>query len=701
MSTKSEGIYKIFDSDGLLSQSIENFEYREDQLNMAQDVLSCYEEPSLACIEAGTGIGKSIAYLAPALFYAFENPEDRTVVATSTINLQKQLMEKDLPALFKVFGKECNVALAVGRQNYVCKRRLENEMRAIPLLAEAGLTEIAKINEFANNTETGLRTDYPGRLDFNAWSSVCSDSDFCMGPKCPFFSECFYYKAKKKLSEASIIICNHHLLFVDSNSRMESGIDYSEDCLLPSFQRLVIDEAHNIERHATDLFTTESSSFLLRRQMDYIYDPKSRFSQGVKMLDEFVPYCSDKKLYDEIINDFALVNSKSDTLNMIVLNFMDTNSFVHLLITQSNAQRVLDQFIPYAISLIDNVMHLVNLLTTFSSKLVVDDSYKSRVDELNIHIGRIHDAALTLKGFVNYTDWNDDIHYIETEKRAGTRFAVFKVAPLDVAPVLREALFKKVDSVVCTSATLDLKDGFEYFNNSVGLNGCGKKLLKKVYSSPFDYKNRLMLLTPYDAPDFNNEKQQEYADFLIESIYDAVASSGGGALILFTSIRLMDYVYQNLYPRFSSLELTCLKQGDADRYALLEQFKNDTDSVLFATDSFWEGVDAPGNTLRLVIITKLPFRMPDEPIYRARYTKLEREGKSGFYCLSLPDAAMKLKQGYGRLMRHTQDKGIVLIVDSRIVSKSYGAMMLSSLPDSYHPETSVSTVGQKIESFLF
>ena len=223
----------------------------------------------------------------------------------------------------------------------------------------------------------------------------------------------------------------------------------------------------------------------------------------------------------------------------------------------------------------------------------------------------------------------------------------------------------------------------------------------KNMSAEENERSRLMLLTPYDTPTFTRENEEEYAAFTCETVYNAVSSSGGGALVLFTSFRLMDYVYERLKPRFAVMGLNTLRQGDADRYALLEQFKEDTDSVLFATDSFWEGVDAPGNTLRMVIITKLPFRMPDDPIYKARYAKLEEDGKSGFYSLSLPDATMRLKQGYGRLMRHTTDKGIVLILDSRIVSKGYGAMMLRSLPESYHPETETKTLGQKIEGFLF
>ncbi len=696
-----DDITQIFDVGGLLSQCIENYEYRESQLNMAQDVLSCYEKPSVYAIEAGTGIGKSFSYLIPALFYAFDDPQDRTVIATSTINLQKQLIEKDLPTLFRMFDKNCNIALAVGRNNYLCLRRLAEEMSSIPLFQDDETSEISRINAFANSSETGLRTDYPARLDSNFWNTVCSDADFCLASKCPYFSQCFYFKSKKELSNASIIICNHHLLFVDSNSRHQTCTDYSEDCILPPFRHLVIDEAHNIERHATDLFTNEYSSYLLRHQTDYIYDPRLKNTKALRMLEELSSFCSDKKLPEDIINYFSVVNSNAETLNMALLNQLEYSGLAHILLTKSNVQKILSDVKSTAESLLSNAAVLVSKLSAFSSKLSVPEEKKARVDELNVHTGRIKDVLSVLKSFLNVSEWTDDVYYLETEKHGQFKYVTFKIAPIKVSDILRDALFSKVDSVVLTSATLDLHDDFNFFATSVGLPVDGKLFVKRVYDSPFDYRHRLMLLTPYDAPDFNKDNVDEYASYLINSVYDAVSSSGGGSLVLFTSIKLMEYVYENLSPRFANINLKCMKQGDKDRYSLLQDFISDTDSVLFATDSFWEGVDAPGNTLRLVIITKLPFRMPDEPIYKARYAMLEKNGMSGFFCLSLPDATMRLKQGYGRLMRHTSDKGIVLILDSRIVTRSYGSMMLSSLPESYHPDTSLDTVNQKIESFLF
>ena len=698
----SDQIYRIFDHDGLLSSKIDSFEFREGQLLMALDVLSCYEKNAVAAIEAGTGIGKSFAYLVPALYYAFDDESDRTVIATSTINLQKQLLEKDLPALFRALGKECKVAIAVGRNNYLCLRRLADLVRDNELYAYDGVSEISKLNSFAASTETGLRTEVPGRLDYQVWSSVCSDSDFCQGGKCPYFNECFYFKAKKKLADASIIICNHHLLFVDSNTRYENSIGYDEDAILPPFRHLVVDEAHNMERHATDLFTSTYSSYSLRRQMDHIYD--NRGIKGIgsgRILDDLLPFCTDRKLYQEILDFYVLVRAKADTLNMAVLNLLDYNKLAHLLCTKKNMGRIIAEIGPAAQDVIENGGRLLARLNSFASKLDIEESQQFRADELLVHINRISDILGVLGTFMDLPKWNDDIHYLDIEQHAGNRYVTFNIAPLEVSEVLADALFRKLDSVICTSATMDLHDDFAYWCSGVGLPVQGKPFLHKVYDSPFDYRNRLMLLTPFDTPTFTCENEEEYAAFTCETVYDAVSSTGGGALVLFTSFRLMDYVYERLKPRFAVMGLNTLRQGDADRYALLEQFKEDTDSVLFATDSFWEGVDAPGNTLRMVIITKLPFRMPDDPIYKARYAKLEEDGKSGFYSLSLPDATMRLKQGYGRLMRHTTDKGIVLILDSRIVSKGYGAMMLRSLPESYHPETETKTLGQKIEGFLF
>ena len=696
-----QDIYSVFDSDGLLSSNLDNYEYREDQLSMALNVFECFKNNATWAVEAGTGTGKSYAYLVPAMLEAFEDKDRRTVIATSTINLQQQLLEKDIPVLFNLFGKKCNVTLAVGRNNYLCLRRLNEELASVPLLAESGISEYQGLQEFAANTETGLRTELKGRPDPQLWNRVCSESDLCMGNKCPFFTDCFYFKAKKNLSAASIIVCNHHLLFTDSATRLEGELDYSDECILPPFSHLIIDEAHNIERHATDLFTIEYSSRVLRRQLDMIYDSKWHKGRGVRLLDQLAPYCPDKDLYTSIVSDIGIVSSDAETLNSAMLSFMEVNRLSHLLLRQTNAPRILNDVRPLAMNLIGNAKLLVSEITGFSTKLQLSEENEHRRDDLTVHASRINLIIDHLKEFINWIEWDGDIRYLEVNSVRDIKTVSFMKAPLDVAPVLRQALFSKIDSVVCTSATMDLKDNFGYWCRSVGLPAPGKVFRGMVYDSPFDYKNRLMLLTPYDAIDYNKDKEDEYAEYLCRNIYSAIASSGGGALVLFTGYHLMESVYATLKPQLDRLGINSMLQGEASRFDLLTRFREDTDSVLFATSSFWEGVDAPGDTLRLVIITKLPFKMPDEPIFKARSEALEKEGKSSFFFLSLPDATLRLKQGFGRLMRHTRDRGIVLILDSRVVSKQYGALMLSSLPESYHPETTVAGIPDKIENFLY
>ena len=700
-------IYEIFDQDGILCNGLKNYEFREGQLKMALDVLHCYQNNCVAAIEAGTGIGKSFAYLVPAIMLANEesnaSAKKRTVVATSTINLQRQLMDKDIPTLLEILGVNCSVAFAVGRAHYICLRRLATEVDAIALYKDVSNSEIAQLNRFANESQTGLKEDFMGQIDSVTWSAVCSDSDFCIGGKCPYFKDCFYFKAKKKLAESSIIVCNHHLLFVDSHSRYEEGISYDDDAVLPGFNHLIIDEAHNIEGTATDLFTNSFSSYALMRQLSYIQDRKATRSTGYgKLLDDLLPFCTNRKLYEEILIAYDLLKERAETMNLIFTDILNSINSNTLLLDNTNAPKVFAKSGTVASDVVEAGQALIAKLADFYMKIKADnEAIEIKAEDLKVHVSRITDQISFLKGFISRKDWKEGICYLELTKHAKAKYVEFNEAPLEVASVLQEALFGPIRSVVCTSATLDLNDNFGYWCNNIGLPVANKEFLRKVYASPFDYKNRLLLLTPYDTPVFAKDKEDEYANFLISTIRPAIESSGGGALVLFTSFKLLESVYQTLSPMLARLGINSLKQGDYERHVILDRFKTDTDSVLFATDSFWEGVDAPGDTLRMVIITKLPFKMPDDPIFKARASMLESKGISSFMALSLPVATMKLKQGFGRLMRHTSDKGIVLILDSRIVNKGYGLSMLKALPESYHPETQIESIGTKIEGFLY
>ena len=718
-------IYEIFDQDGLLCNNLDSYEFRDGQLKMALDVLHCYEKNCVGAIEAGTGIGKSYAYLVPAILHTLEahgkkieklseqeensenkgkaSAEERTVIATSTVNLQRQLMDKDIPTLLNILGVDCTVAFAVGRGHYICLRRLASEVESNALFQDDLSSDIMLLNRYANESETGLREDYPGHVDGGIWNSICSDADLCISGKCPFYNKCFYFKAKKKLMDSSIIVCNHHLLFVDSHARYQDELDYKDDAVLPGFKHLVIDEAHNIERTATDLFTNSFSSYDLMRQMNYIQDRKSARNAGYgHLLDDLLPFCTERILYEQILSSYDLLKERCETLNLIFTDILNSRHEVQLLLDNANAKEIFKLGGEVANQVVTAGEALIEKLSDFYLKIKSnDEAVNTKADDLKVHISRIVDQISFFKNFIQCKELDDGINYLELQKVGKGKYVFFNQAPLEVASILADALFKPISSVVCTSATLNLNDDFAYWGTDIGLPVEGKEFVRRVYTSPFDYKNRLMLLTPYDTPIFSPSKEEEYVKFLIENIHNAISSSGGGALVLFTSFRQLEAVYNSVAPMLMALGITAFKQGDFERHVLLNKFKADTDSVLFATDSFWEGVDAPGDTLRLVIITKLPFIMPDDPIFKARSRILEAKGINPFYTISLPHATMRLKQGFGRLMRHTLDRGIVLILDARIIKKNYGASMLRALPESYYPETDMASLGTKIESFLY
>lgn len=692
-------IYRVFDADGLLSERFEGYEFRDGQLEMALAIAHAYEDQAIVVVEAGTGIGKSFAYLVPALLWAWEHPKERTVIATSTINLQKQLFDKDMVQLFTILGKSCPIALVMGRSNYLCLRRLEEVAADTPLLANDPLSELGSVVAWSAETETGLKSDFPGKIRPPLWADVCSDADLCLGYKCSYARDCFFMKSRKKAAESNVLIGNHHLLFTDARSRMIDGIEYDEEAVLPPFQRLVIDEAHNIERNATDFFTTTYSGHEMVRSIGRL-SRQRRHAKG--LVEELAPYAHHADLPGEITGELSYLTESIGYLDTYLLGLMQKSRLLNLLI-EPELQPRLDDFVRLAKDVIAHSERLGELTRQLIQLGSIPDEMEHLSRELTVHIRRILSGSMALSQFIDFPHWTADVHWFETVDTANASKGVeVHISPLSVAAPLRDSLFSKLATVVCTSATLDLGDNFAYWGSRVGLPLPGDRpYVTAVHHSPFDFKQRLLLLTPNDAPVFSEKSPETFFTYCADTIKDAVLASGGGALVLFTSYAMLRKVGEQLLPDMEKAGLTLMRQGEDDRSHLLRRFMTDKDSVLFATDSFWEGVDAPGDTLRLVIIVKLPFRVPTDPVFKARQEALDGEGKSGFFQLALPEATMKLKQGFGRLLRNTLDSGIVLILDSRVVNKQYGRWMLEALPESYHPETSTSGIPGKIESFLF
>ncbi|HKL58013.1 MAG TPA: ATP-dependent DNA helicase [Sphaerochaeta sp.] len=695
--TKND-IYQIFDKGGSLEKRFSTYEYREGQLLMADMVREAYDTNAIAAIEAGTGIGKSFAYLVPALYHAMQETDERTVIATSTINLQKQLYEKDIPMLFKILNLSCKTALAVGRGNYLCLDRFIAVRNDASLLAQDPQSELYQLNEWAMTTDTGLRSDYPGRLG-EIWGEVLCDGDLCNTHKCEYFKECFFFKAKQKIKEARIIVSNHHLLFTDARSRHESDIGFDEEAVLPAYNRLIIDEAHNIESNASSFFTSEYTSKEMLRQISWI-QRSGRFASK-SLLDHLGEFSPEPELFDRIRDDIHLLSGEVGTLDQYLLAVFQKNNFQPVLIKVEQQHR-LAEFVAQATKVAQASGRLAAKIGYFIERQKAPEEYASKVNELMVRGTRIAQMSEVLSQFCNFPLWGDEVHWFNAESYRNIRSVEVCITPLSIAPILVDALFKKLATVVCTSATLDLNDDFGFWGSRVGLPYDEERPYRKsAFSSPFDYQNRLMLLTPSDAPQLTKDNEEAYVSYMCETVFSAVLSAGGGALVLFTSYAMLQKVSERLRPRFEQEGLDLLCQRDMDRYSLLNRFIADRDSTLFATSSFWEGVDAPGDTLRMVIIVKLPFSVPTDPVFKARCDDLDNNGSSGFYHLALKEATMKLKQGFGRLMRNTGDRGVVLILDSRVVTKNYGVFMMRSLPESFHPETESSTLCDKIENFLY
>ena len=641
---ENHDIYGIFDAGGLLSQRFPGYEYREGQLRMAIMVAESYRENAIAVVEAGTGIGKSFAYLVPALLHALEHPEDRTVIATATINLQKQLVDKDIVQLFAVLERSCPVALVVGRRNYLCLHRLEEQVDAAPLLSRDPLSELGALVAWSGETESGLRTDFPGRLRGEIWSDICSDSDLCLGYHCSYARDCFFMKARKKTTEARILVSNHHLLFTDARSRMLDGLDYDDDAVLPPFHRLVIDEAHNMEKNATDYFTATYSGYDMLRSIGRLSHQRRKSGKG--LIEDLAPYVNDRTLPALLLGQISQLVEAIGDLDTYLIGFMQQRKTADLLILPHMRQELVD-FNRLASVVVELSAILGETAEKISENNKVPEEMEYRLKEFGVHVSRLGASAEALRQFIDYDAWTADVHWFELlEFGKGMKGIEVHISPLSIAERMRESLFSRLETVVCTSATLDLHDNFTYWSTRVGLPlGDGRPYFTAVHISPFDFKTRLLLLTPNDAPVFSEQHPQDFILYCTNTIKAAVISSGGGALVLFTSYGMLMKVSQDLVAEFAKADIMLLRQGEMDRSLLLRQFTADKNSVLFATDSFWEGVDAPGDTLRLVIIVKLPFRVPTDPVFRARQEALEEQGGQRFFPIGVAGSHHEVETG--------------------------------------------------------
>ena len=643
----------IFSPGGLISQQLEGYEFRQEQLQMAHEVARAFEASEHLVVEAGTGVGKSFAYLIPAISLALK-AEQKVVISTNTISLQEQLVTKDIPFLQRVLPRDFNVVLAKGRRNYLSRRRLKNLLHYERGLFDTyeEVEEVAEIEEWVDQTIDGSRTDLAWQPQPQVWDKVASDRDNCLGRNCETYDTCFYFKARREMHNADLLIVNHHLLFSDlairKNSEEAMGV-------LPDYDYLIIDEAHHLEATATNHASVDFSNTRVKWILDSLYNARNegglakRFTSPQLMVEVEAAREQANILFSNIIDFMQEIDDERSSTTLT--QRIDESDFV---------RNVLDA------PLADIEKTLKRLR---DSAMTEDDE-----QEITAHHRYCERLRDELDMIIRQND-PDYVYWAEISTRGRTPRILLNATPANVNQMLQDHLFTAKNSVVMTSATLSTNRNFDYFKKRVGISGCRELLAH----SPFDFKKQVQIHIPRDMPHPNSNA---FVPATIQKIKHYLKLTHGKAFVLFTSYKMMDEVYDSVAPDLEEMGIDTFKQGgDLSRTAMLQAFREDTDSVLFGTSSFWEGVDVRGESLSNVIITRLPFEVPTHPVMEARVKQIKEQGGNEFFEFSLPEAVLRLKQGFGRLIRTQTDEGIVVILDPRIRTANYGKQFLDSLPN--------------------
>lgn len=641
-----ERVRSLFAPAGLLAKA-RNFEYRPQQQTMAGAIARALEEERHLVVEAGTGVGKSLAYLAPATLFALEKKR-KAIISTHTINLQEQLLQKDIPILKKILPVEFEAALMKGRQNYLCARRLERALQqANELCTTTEQADLVRLAEWARTTTDGSLSDLPIAPDPKVWAQVCSEAHLCTAKTCGQNPRCFFQQARKRIIGADVVVMNHTLLFMLLGSPAEQE-ERAEGYLFPN-DFLIFDEAHTVEQVASRQIGIGISQYGLRATIQRLYNPRTR--KGLFTATRDAPGVTlAASLVDEADRFFAAVEERS--------NFKKGREY-----RVRETDFVADQISGRLTSLQQRIGEVV--------RKTEDEFLKAELQELG---RRIRDARDGIAIFLQQSA-EDYVYWVERTGKAAQNLTL-NAAPIDVAPVLRRMLFRENCASVMTSATLAVgRPDLAYFRRRIGADEAEPLQL----GSPFDFEKQMKLFVVRKIPD---PRDAGYHEALAHWIGRFVAETEGRAFVLFTSYRALQQLAAAMEPFFVRQKMNLLVQGKgAPRTRLLEQFKTTPRSVLFGTDSFWMGVDVPGDALSNVIITRLPFAVPDHPLIEAKLELIEARGGDAFTEFSLPEAILKLRQGVGRLIRTKSDQGIVVILDNRIVTKSYGRAFLQALPE--------------------
>ena len=688
-------IDEYFGENGVIHKNFGKFEVRREQYEMAKLIENSMNENKKLIVEAGTGTGKTIAYLLPTLLYAIEN-NLKVIVSTNTINLQEQLVNKDIPLLKKIINEDFNYQIVKGRGNYLCKRKLYNiDVAEKETDTEEEKTEkniIRNLIDWDKNvTRTGDRNELKYEISNSIWEKVNSEVDMCKGVKCPHYSKCHFFKARKNVADATLLIVNHHMFFADLAIRNQTGF-YTNYSILPNYDIVVFDEAHNIEDTARNYFTFETSKISFGRLMGNIYNRRVVNSSNGGAIVRLMTYLNESLSSEEYEKVDELKEDAIAELNIFYDKGIDIFDKLIYLFSENNNNREIK-------IKIDKQKMQSN--KAFREVMEINSQFKESYGNLVIRINKflntvtnynLEDKEGFLFEFSRYYErlkqYYKKFEFILEGKEEGYVYwanvttirpnVKLYATPFDISDELNDNLFTKMDRMVFTSATLAVDNKFDYYKKSIGLmKENRRKIDERIVKSPFDYEKQMKVYIPEDALDPTNI---EFLRDLEEFIEGVIKNTKGHCFLLFTSYSALNFLYNQLKSRFSEKEYTLIKQNDFPRHEMIEIFKNSKNPILFGTDSFWEGVDVQGEQLQSVIITKLPFKVPNDPVTEAIIENIRKNGQNPFNDYQVPQAVIKFKQGVGRLIRSKTDSGNIIILDNRIIKKMYGKKFLSALP---------------------
>lgn len=683
---------ELFRDGGILEREYPQFERRTSQHQMMNKIYDAFQSSRHLLVEAGTGTGKSLAYLIPALFWAKETG-NKVVISTNTIQLQEQLHQRDIPLISKFWPESPKVAVIKGRNNYLCLRKFENSLAETVDDTEEIRTAKAQLLVWLTETETGdieeLNLSSAGQ---RFWKQVESEAHSSLNRHCPWFSRCFYHRSRQQAQEADVIITNHSLLLTDMKA---------EHRVLPSYQFAVIDEAHHFEDVASSHLGHSLHSYETNLLMNRLAGKKGgslveQLAAGIKDWDDEL-FRQMEETITRIGEQHSNTKSAIEELFQLLYEFAIRSRAAE----SDESGNSLIRFRPGELvgkwgeavqsaagNAIDELLMLARLLETLWLKVIEREppvylrglaaDLQGVMKECQNHAELLHTLLIEDDpSYVHWLEWDN--------KNKQQRWVSLQNAPIDVSELLRENFFHQKESIVMTSATISVNHSFDFPLSRLGLSDLAKQgqVETEILSSPFDYKSQTLLCVPTDFPLIKQVSGEEYTVRVAESLAQVAEVTNGRMLALFTSYEMLRNVYQLLKEKLAPIGIQVLGHGidSSSRSILIRKFKSNKQSVLLGTSSFWEGVDIPGDSLSCLVIVRLPFLPPNHPVMEARTDLLEKQGRNSFMELSVPQAVIRFKQGFGRLVRTREDKGVILVFDRRIVEARYGRQFLQSLPE--------------------